>query len=341
MTQRIGHYDILSAVMLLLMMHHHICGICGLVDAPIHMVPYELLYFYMAYFFFKAGIFYHPDKSFKEVCFNSARRLLVPFAIFTIIGYVWFGAQQANLSPQEWKYWWWPLRQVFAVGRVEGNGPLWFLLSLFMVRVIFQTTKGNKWVQIAMIILCFSVAILGNHYSIRPRTISNVALGIFFYGLGYLLRDAQYDKRVGIASVCLFVATYIWMSVFGWHLIDFSFNTTVLGIHPVWMINCVSACVAVNYLGKFIPNMPILSWLGRNSMTFLCIHVLVRDAICTYWLGPASMPSYTNLAIYWIGIIVVCTIMSYVLNNKFFCWMIGARSPIEQGLLQRDNVQQG
>lgn len=326
MTQRIAHYDILSAVMLLFMMHHHICGACGLLDAPIHMIPYKLLYFYMAYFFFKAGIFYHPEKSTLEVCVSSAKRLLVPFVIFTAIGYVWFGAQQMGFSPQEWEYWWWPIRQVFAIGRVEGNGPLWFLLSLFLVRVIFQITKDNKWLQIAMIILCFVIAIIGNHYSIRPRTISNVALGIFFYGLGYLLRDVQYDKRVGIVSVCLLVGTYIWMSIFGWHLIDFSFNTTVYGIHPIWMINCVFACVAVNYVGQLIPNLPILSWLGRNSMTFLCVHALVRDAICTYWLGTASMPSYANLAIYWVSIMVVCTIMSYVLKHKYLCWMIGEKS---------------
>lgn len=307
------------------MMHHHICGASGLIDAPIHMIPYELLYFYMAYFFFKAGIFYHPDKSFKEVCIGSARRLLVPFVIFTVIGYVWLGARQVGFSPREWAYWWWPVRQIFAIGRVEGNGPLWFLLSLFFVRVIFQTTKGKKWLQIAMIILCFVIAVIGNHYSIRPRTVSNVALGIFFYGLGYLLRDLQYDRRVGIVSVCLLIGSYIWMSIFGWHLIDFSFNTTVFGIHPIWMINCVFACVAINFLGQYLPSMHILSWLGRNSMTFLCVHALIHEALFTYWLGTASMSPYVNLTIYWSVILVVCAILTIVLNNKHVSWIIGER----------------
>ncbi len=305
------------------MMHHHICGTCGLMDAPIHMIPYELLYFYMAYFFFKAGIFYHPEKSIKEVCVSSAKRLLVPFAIFTAIGYVWFGAQQMVYSPQEWEYWWWPIRQIFTIGRVEGNGPLWFLLSLFIVRVIFQTTKDNKWLQIVVIVLCFVIAIIGNHYSIRPRTISNVSLGVFFYGLGYLLRDLQYDKRVGIVSVCLFVGAYIWMSILGWHLIDFSFNTTVFGIHSIWMINCVFACTAVNYLGHFLPHLPSLSWIGRNSMSFLCVHALVNEALFVYWLELSSMSSYVKLIICWITIIIVCSIMAIVFKNKYLSWIIG------------------
>lgn len=315
--------------MLLFMMHHHICGTCGLMDAPIHMMPYELLYFYMAYFFFKAGIFYHPERLLNEVCVSSARRLLVPFAIFTTIGYVWFGARQMGFTPLEKEYWYWPIRQIFAIGRVGGNGPLWFLLSLFMVRVIYQCTRGNKWIQAVLIVLCAIIAIIGNYYSIRPRTISNVALGVVFYGLGYLLRDFQYDKRIGIASVCLFVAAYVWMSILGWHLIDFSFNTTVMGIHPVWMINCVLACVALNFLGQYIYILRLhaLSWLGRNSMTFLCVHALVYEALYTYWLGTASMSPYMNLAIYWIGVIVVCTCMTFMFKNKCFSWAIGESNP--------------
>ncbi len=325
MQRRIAYYDILSAVMLLFMMHHHVCGMCGLMESRIHMIPYEMLYFYMAYFFFKAGIFYRPDRSIKEVVISSAKRLLVPFVLFSTIGYFLFGAPDLGLSINEWQFWWWPVRQVFAIGRVEGNGALWFLLSLFFVRVIFQCTQGKKWAQITTIIFCFVIAIIGNHYSIRPRTISNVALGIFFYGLGYLLRDVQYEKRVGIVSVCILTGTYIWMSIFGWHLIDFSFNTTVFGIHPIWMFNCVCACVAINFLGQYLPSMPVLSWLGQNSMTFLCTHALVYEALYTYWLKEATLPAYMNLSIYWIGVIFVCSAMTYLFKHPKLCWIIGEK----------------
>lgn len=290
----------------------------------------------MAYFFFKAGIFYHPDKSLKEVCFSSAKRLLVPFAIFTAIGYVWFGAQQMGFSPLEWKYWWWPIRQIFAIGRVEGNGPMWFLLSLFFVRVFFQMTHNNRLAQIVLIVCCVVVSFLGNYFSIRPRTISNVAMGIVFYGLGALLRDAQYIKRVGISSVCVWILSYILMGFFGWQLIDFSFNTTVLGYQPIWLFNCVIACISVNYIFRFIPMKGFLSWLGVNSMPFLCIHSLVCEGLYTYWFSQTSLSPYTRLAIYWGMILIICGTMTFVFKSSYLCWVIGEREKKREAIADND-----
>lgn len=322
---RIRHYDALCGIMLLFMMHHHICGRCGLGETAIHMTPYEILYFYMAYFFFKAGIFYHPQKTLKEICINSAKRLLVPFLIFSIIGYTWFGARMVGLSVQDFEYWWWPIRQIFAIGRVEGNGPLWFLLSLFFVRVIFQTTQNKRWAQIALIICCVVVSFIGNYFSIRPRTISNIAMGIVFYGLGAVLRDVQYIKWVGISSVCVWILSYILMSFFGWHLIDFSFNTTIMGYHSIWLFNCIFACISVDYILRNVPIAGIFSWLGKNSMPFLCVHALVYEGLYTYWLSNTSLSSYICLAIYWGLIIIICGTLTFVFKNKYLCWMIGEK----------------
>jgi len=325
MTQRIVHYDILSAVMILFMMHHHMCVLCSLEGEWFHTLPYKLLYFYMPYFFYKSGIFYKPDKSINEVAISSAKRLLVPFCVFTIIGYVWIGSQQLGLSIGEWKYYWWPIRQIVAIGRVEGNGPLWFLLSLFIVRIVFQCTRGNKWAQIILIVLCVIVAILGNHYSIRPRTISNVALGIVFYGLGALLREIQYNKRIGIVCTCMLLGAYIWMSIYGWHIIDFSFNTTVVGIHPLWLMNCMFACPAVVFIGQYFPRLHVLPWIGRNSITFLCVHALVYESFFFYWFDKSPINPYVELALCWVGVIVICVVMSFVFKNKYLCWMIGEK----------------
>lgn len=297
----------------------------GLEKADIHMFPYKILYFYMAYFFFKAGIFYHPDKTIKEICINSAKRLLVPFLIFSIIGYTCFGARMVGFSVQDFRYWWWPIRQIFAIGRVEGNGPLWFLLSLFFVRVIFQMTQNKRWAQIVLIICCVVISFIGNYFSIRPRTISNVALGIVFYGAGALLRDIQYCKWVGLTGIGLWFIAYAFMSVFGCQLIDFSFNTTVLGYHPIWLFNSILACISVNYIFRNIPNARMFSWLGKNSMPFLCVHALVYEGLYAYWLSQTSLSPYKCFAIYWGAIIIICGTLTFVFKNKYLCWIIGEK----------------
>lgn len=324
---RIRHYDAISGVMLLFMMHHHVCGLCGLEESAIHMIPYKILYFYIAYFFFKVGIFFQPHKTIKEVCINSFKRLLVPYPELGIIGYMWYGATLLGLSPQELKYLGWPVRQIFSIGRIEGNGPLWFLLSLFLTRVIFQAVHTRRWLQIALIIGCVAISIAGNYYAIRPRTISNVALGIVFYGCGYLLRDAQYTKWCGVASVCLWLISYLLMIISRWHLIDFSFNTTVSGYLLLWMFNSVIACISVNYIFRYVPIKGILSWIGENSMPFLCIHALVCEGVYTYWLSQTSLSPYSCLAIYWGMILIICSTLTYVFKNKYLYWMIGEKKP--------------
>lgn len=321
MKQRIIHYDVLSGVMLLFMMHHHACGMCGLMEDQLHTIPYKLLYFYIAYFFFKAGCFYNPKKSLKQVLVDSSKRLLIPFFAFTFIGYVLFGATE---SVNTWHYWLHPLRQVFAIGRVEGNGPLWFLLSLFLVRLFFQTSGDTLWKQICWIIVGACIGIIGNYYGLRPRTISNVGMGVFFYGLGYLLRNIQYNKLVGSVSSILFVLVYVIMAFWGWHLVDFSFNKTELGLHPIWLLNSVIACVAINFLlHNYNWRFSSLAWIGRNSMVFLCTHALVYEFMHECIFTHIVVSPYLMLSCDWICMMLICGGCVFIFKNKYLSWMIG------------------
>lgn len=323
MRQRVIHYDVLSGLMLLFMMHHHVCGMCGLMESPIHMIPYKLLYFYIPYFFFKAGCFYNPDKDIRLVFLESSKRLLVPFFVFSLMGYVLFGA----IEPMNtWHYWWYPIRQIFAIGRVEGNGPLWFLLSLFIVRLLFQTSRNSLWKQICWIVAGGCIGIIGNYYGIRPRTISNVGMGIFFYGLGFLMRNLQYNKKVGNILLLLFVLIYIAMIPLGWHLVDFSLNRLEIGCHPMWMINCVIACVVVNYLFRnYSWEHSPLAWIGEHSMIFLCIHSMIYELLHQYIYTKLVVSSYSMLCVDWISVLLICSTMVFVFQCKFLCWMVGEK----------------
>lgn len=321
MQSRVVHYDVLCGVMLLFMMHHHACGMCGLSDAPIHLIPYKVLYFYIAYFFFKAGCFYHPDKNLKQVFLDSCKRLLVPYVLFSALGYVIFGATDPITTLH---YWWSPMRQVLTIGRVEGNGPLWFLLSLFIVRVLYQTSGNTQWKQISWIIIGAIIGIVGNYYGVRPRTISNVGLGIFFYGFGYLMRDFQYNKRIGNIFLVSFVLLYIAMFIWGWQLVDFSFNITEFGFHPIWLASCAVACIALNYLLRnYSWQYSPLAWIGKHSMPFLCIHAMIYELLHLYVYPSFTISPYLMLSIDWVSFMAICSVMVFVFRNKYLSWMIG------------------
>ena len=214
MKQRIAHYDFLFGIMLLFIIHHHLCGWCGfyskddLLGAPIHSIPYKLLYFYIAYFFYKAGIFYSPKKEWNKVFLDSLKRLLVPYFIFTFIGYALFGADNSILSVD---YWWYLCRQMVTSGSVDGNAPMWFLLSLFFVRVIFQTAKDRLPMQIFWVVVGACIAIIGYLFAIRPRYVSTISMGLVLYGYELILvcigiGPSPRGYILGIVISCVFRA---------------------------------------------------------------------------------------------------------------------------------------
>lgn len=92
--------------------------------------------FFMPWFFFKGGMFYKP-KSFHEEIKSGYKRLIVPFIWFSIIGTIilWIKLLILNgsLTLKEMFY---PIKVLLIQGSVPGNLALWFLPSLFVVRLI-------------------------------------------------------------------------------------------------------------------------------------------------------------------------------------------------------------
>lgn len=94
--------------------------------------------FFMPWFFFKGGIFYKP-KTFREELKSGYKRLIVPFICFSLIGTVILWVKlliiNGDISIKEFLY---PIKGLLIQGSVPGNLALWFLPSLFAVRIIFN-----------------------------------------------------------------------------------------------------------------------------------------------------------------------------------------------------------
>lgn len=94
----------------------------------------RVLYFFMPWFFFKAGMFFRT-KPRREFYRSNARRLLVPFAVFSLIGYLlWLPGVISNDSLSLTYKIFAPTMQLVKEGSLTANMPLWFLLSLFLVK---------------------------------------------------------------------------------------------------------------------------------------------------------------------------------------------------------------
>lgn len=148
---RLTFLDVVSGVMLLSVVLLHVAVLTH--DSDLEMLCRQILSIAVPWFFFKAGLFVSRKRSVKEWLKNDAYRLLVPFAAWAVIG--WLCMLPTYLTADHFSW-----GNVFAgpVGCLQGKGvrenwALWFLMSLFFVRLMYRLLPANKewlWMFLAL-----------------------------------------------------------------------------------------------------------------------------------------------------------------------------------------------
>lgn len=135
--------DWISGLLILHMIIGHIAGWVEM-DYPVN----NILFFFMPWFFFKGGMF-HRHKEWKVELNKSFKRLIIPFIVFSIIGQAIWTIRLLCLHETDIvKYIGFPGTFIL-YGAFHGNAPLWFLFSLFIVRIAFNSFETKiKWFNI-------------------------------------------------------------------------------------------------------------------------------------------------------------------------------------------------
>ena len=99
-----------------------------------NLCPSPFLYFFMPWFFYKGGMFFRY-KDEKEAFRQNTKRLLKPFIIWTVVGILAYNfialfSHSSIHGPKRWLY------EMLVDGSIYENKPLWFLLSLMIVKTI-------------------------------------------------------------------------------------------------------------------------------------------------------------------------------------------------------------
>ena len=91
---RLSYLDNLGGILILYMIFlFHLPGHCGIGSSTSIIICRNFFDFFMAWFFFKAGMVF-KDRPTKDVARSSFRRLLVPYFAFSLIGIAIMGLQQ-------------------------------------------------------------------------------------------------------------------------------------------------------------------------------------------------------------------------------------------------------
>ena len=287
MSKRIPYIDFAAGIMILWMIiYHALCCSWGFsvrsddFTNPCVFFPY--LSFFMPWFFYKSGQLFEK-RSWKEHMTKDARKLLLTFAIWSAIGYIMyliFGVFQHYLTLRGATYS--IARGLFLTGKIPINEPLWFLLTLFGVRIIANwllPDRGEKngWIKIVAIVLAgYALAYccyLWNH-PLLPYWIANGASGIAFFTIGYAFRD--YECKWWVIIPCAIV--YIVCCIFGSPLVDMMYNKWLGGCYMLWLPTAFCGIVTFNALCTWITThvrLRSIELAGQNAMTIYVTHILI------------------------------------------------------------------
>lgn len=286
---RVGYLDLAAGILMLWVMTFHAVNnakVFGDVDARV-AIPY--LTFSMGWFFYKSGSFFKEGRGIEGIR-KDARRLLIPFLKWAAVGYAihlvmmvidgTFDIRHCLLIP---------LDTFYIYGYIPIDVPLWFLLSLFVVKVIATWLLKWKIHPVIPVILGFSIASVF-HILDNPRIpyyLSNIPMGLAFFMMGYWLN--KYESNKWLLAVC--AAGYLFFLASDTPVVGLHRNIHLAGNYYLWPVFCYCGIVFFNNICKFITGLldkrgcngfRPFSYLGKNSILLLITHGLFYMTVIHY-----------------------------------------------------------
>ncbi len=260
-----------------IVLFYHLPVYCGVNDSAFINSLRNVLDFFMAWFFFKSGML-HKNRPLNEELQKCWRRLLLPYLVFNVCCIVaHIVLFRGDVSVAE-------IIKVAIYNECEDLCyPLWFCLSLAIVRMVYQTisSKGKHFkLIVAFLALLFAFLMyfysykLGDESAIKsillvtiPYWFGNVFLGLFFYSLGDLLKDRQFNRYLFIVALFIYVV-HLFIPAFlniWYNLSDSYFLSVLYYVAGIIVFNNVMD----RWLNKRVP---LLTHIGENSMVYYITH---------------------------------------------------------------------
>ena len=240
---------------------------------PWFLIEKHIYSFHMFLFFFLSGYLYKQPKSIKPFICKKAKNLLIPFAFWnvlsTTIEIIINGDFASNIS-----------KMFIVEGELCWNTPIWFLIVLFFVEIIFATLDNIR-IKIRNILFVLLVAaislvlagFIGSYCMIFKITL--IPIGLLYYCVGYVVRNVPIYITNSKKVVILFFAVIINI-IFGVILnprisvAHFYYGNLIYclfgGVSGIIIYLIVSKylCAKFHIINKFI------SRIGAHSMIIMC-----------------------------------------------------------------------
>lgn len=320
MQERLNYLDTISGLFILFVITSHIFQITHYNENHIYILIYEeLLFFYMPWFFFKSGMFHNIKTNSNKSIHKIIKKLLIPYVIFSFIGYLIYCFElRFNGNTNIYYYTITPLKNILLTGTNVGNPPLWFLLSLCCIKILTIKSKFSnvKKVSIFCCIIIIFISISSYLKIIYPFWAYNTLAGLFFYLMGYILKNIQFNKLLFVTAIIFYCLSFIYCPSY----VDMRSNSIIHGNYYIWIINSIMGIILINNLFKQLYPIRLFTYIGKNSMTYYVTHWLILYSINIFY---TPKERYKEVCIMLIASIIILPILDKIFRTRSLTHLIG------------------
>ena len=283
MTQRNPTFDIMKGVGMVAIVSCHLTSSLNGLFFSFH-IP---LFFILAGFFFK-------EEPFTVLLKKSASRLLVPYIITCLAIFIIDLTISVLLHKPFSPYW--IIASLYGSGSTGHTsalfsdapsiGAIWFLLALFWCRLLFHVINKICPSKLYLLIICLCLSLFATYLDRvlinLPFAILPATSALIFYCIGHIAKSISMDAVPNKALLAAMVLCWVIVIILS-HLSEIRLSVVrcFYKCYPLDVASAIGGTYLIYLLSSFLKRVSYiaspLSWIGRNSILFLCVHTVDLD----------------------------------------------------------------
>lgn len=289
--QRNHAFDLLCGICILRMIMLHVSIECGFYKAPWWQDVLSWSYYFMSFFFFKAGYFNKTvSGDTKAFIIGKAKSLMLPYLVWGFVGSaVYMFLAFILLRPGNWLAKGVTLEHLWTTSTWYGNSPTWFLMSFFTAYVAMHliskapsiaipiTHNRSFRLKLHWLVLTFPWISYWLFRNGNPLwlDLDNVTWGIFLFFLGRLWHVVldRLTRRDAFLLSLLMVVVFVYLN-YNYPGGYYMYSNKWTGNFYITLPKVLLALCGLSgmLISLRVPAIPLLDYVGRHSMVYFVGH---------------------------------------------------------------------
>lgn len=316
-------FDFLCGICILRMISLHTITFCGHKDDAWFTEVMGWSFFFMCFFFFKAGYFNKTvSGDTKTYIADKARRLLTPYVVWGAIGFLVYVAflpfeidrYHHPIEPMSWDHLW-------MCSSFYGNEPVWFLFSFFSAYVLVHFIKKIHIIkpisvfQTVVVLICPLISYwMWTLQNPLPMQLSNVFMGVFFFNLGRIWHWVldRIGRRWSLILCSALIVAFVVLN-FVWHG-EYVMSTNKFEGDPLAAF--VNTMIILLGLSGFLIKLPVckvpfINYIGQHSMVYFVAHypILQFYRFTHISFGHSIYGRWDDFIVLMVFVLAICTLL--------------------------------